>query len=83
MIGRFQNLIKNSVESSKSHFASVLSHEFQKPFFISVAAALEKVTTKIEEAGIFPSLIMYAVLSTITEVFPEPGPARTIIGPDR
>jgi len=26
---------------------------------------------------------MYAVLSTITEVFPEPGPARTIIGPDR
>ena len=48
-----------------------------------IAAALEKVTTKIEEAGIFPSLIMYAVLSTITEVFPEPGPARTIIGPDR
>ena len=44
---------------------------------------IEPVTTKIEEAGIFPSLIMYAVLSTITEVFPEPGPARTIIGPDR
>ena len=31
----------------------------------------------------YQSLIMYAVLSTITEVFPEPGPARTIIGPDR
>ena len=61
----------------------LLFQSFKNRSFISVAAALEKVTTKIEEAGIFPSLIMYAVLSTITEVFPEPGPARTIIGPDR
>jgi hypothetical protein len=37
----------------------------------------------MEEASTSPSRIKYAVLSTITDVFPEPGPARTIIGPDR
>ena len=72
--------LKN-LETRKEEVRS--SIEGQGKWTDELAAALEKVTTRILEGEIPPSFIIYAVRSTITEVFPDPGPARTIIGPDR
>ena len=74
-LGEYLNLIKESKKVCNIPIIASINC-YQNADWVEFA-------TKIEEAGIFPSLIMYAVLSTITEVFPEPGPARTIIGPDR
>ena len=49
--------------------------------FISPAAALVKVMTKILSGGIWYCSIRYCTLFVITRVFPDPGPASTIIGP--
>ena len=47
---------------------------------ISLAAALVNVMTRICP-GSTPRRIRFRVLCVITVVLPEPGPARTIMGP--
>ena len=48
---------------------------------ISAAAALEKVSTKMEDGKTSSDLIRYWILFTRTKVLPLPGPAMTAQGP--
>ena len=48
---------------------------------ISFAAAFENVTARILRGGTLYFSIRFLMRAVITAVFPEPGPARTSIGP--
>lgn len=75
-----QNRVEYPWNVPKVTWVLVFPIAFKYRSFISFAAARVNVTTRIREAEM-PLVTSWQVRPVITAVFPDPGPARTIMGP--